>query len=195
MDKKSISGFGGAMTEFEKMISGELYRADDKKLVQLRVKARELTRKYNNTSVKDQNKRLKIINQLFGSVGENIYIEPFFQCDYGVNIHVGNNFYANFNCVILDVAEVIIGDNCFLGPQVGIYTATHPIDPLQRNSGVEFAKKIVIGNNCWIGGNAVINPGVQLGDNVIVSSGAVVTKDFGSNVLIGGVPARVIKQL
>jgi maltose O-acetyltransferase len=95
----------------------------------------------------------------------------------------------------LDVAEVRIGENCFIAPQVGIYTATHPIDPIQRNSGVEFAKPIRIGNNCWIGGHATINPGVTLGDNVVVASGAVVTKSFGSNVVIGGNPARVLKAI
>ncbi|OXX25946.1 sugar O-acetyltransferase, partial [Vibrio sp. V06_P1A73T115] len=112
-----------------------------------------------------------------------------------VNIHVGENFYANFGCVILDVAEVRIGNNCFIAPQVGIYTATHPTDPIQRNSGLEYGKSVVIGHNCWIGGHATINPGVTLGNNVVVASGAVVTKSFGDNVVIGGNPAKVIKEI
>ncbi|ENM5843552.1 sugar O-acetyltransferase [Vibrio mimicus] len=183
------------MTEREKMLSGEYYDPSDAELVKLRFKARLLTEKLNQTSVSCPDKRVEIIKSLLGSTGNSIHIESTFNCDYGLNIHVGENFYANFGCVILDVAEVCIGDNCFIAPQVGIYTATHPIDPIQRNSGLEFGKPIRIGNNCWIGGHATINPGVTLGDNIIVASGAVVTKSFGSNVVIGGNPARVLKAI
>jgi maltose O-acetyltransferase len=108
---------------------------------------------------------------------------------------VGDNFYANFDCVILDVAEVRIGKNCMVAPQVGIYTATHPIDPVLRNAGKELGRPIGIGDNCWIGGHAVINPGVTLGNNVVVASGAVVTKSFGDNVVLAGNPARVVKEI
>ncbi|EKO3590924.1 sugar O-acetyltransferase [Vibrio metschnikovii] len=183
------------MTEREKMLSGEYYDPSDAELVKLRLEARLLTEKLNQTSVSCPDKRVEIVKSLLGSTGNSIHIESTFNCDYGLNIHVGENFYANFGCVILDVAEVRIGENCFIAPQVGIYTATHPIDPIQRNSGVEFAKPIRIGNNCWIGGHATINPGVTLGDNVVVASGAVVTKSFGSNVVIGGNPARVLKAI
>ncbi|EGR1129952.1 sugar O-acetyltransferase [Vibrio cholerae] len=183
------------MTEREKMLSGEYYDPSDAELVKLRLEARLLTEKLNQTSVSCPDKRVEIIKSLLGSTGNSIHIESTFNCDYGLNIHVGENFYANFGCVILDVAEVRIGDNCFIAPQVGIYTATHPIDPIQRNSGLEFGKPIRIGNNCWIGGHATINPGVTLGDNVVVASGAVVTKSFGSNVVIGGNPARVLKAI
>ncbi|EGR0775340.1 maltose acetyltransferase family protein [Vibrio cholerae] len=183
------------MTEREKMLSGEYYDPSDAELVKLRLEARLLTEKLNQTSVNCPDKRVEIIKSLLGSTGSSIHIESTFNCDYGLNIHVGENFYANFGCVILDVAEVRIGDNCFIAPQVGIYTATHPIDPIQRNSGLEFGKPIRIGNNCWIGGHATINPGVTLGDNVVVASGAVVTKSFGSNVVIGGNPARVLKEI
>ncbi|ENM5776308.1 sugar O-acetyltransferase [Vibrio mimicus] len=183
------------MTEREKMLSGEYYNPSDAELVKLRLEARLLTEKLNQTSVSCPDKRVEIIKSLLGSTGNSIHIESTFNCDYGLNIHVGENFYANFGCVILDVAEVRIGDNCFIAPQVGIYTATHPIDPIQRNSGLEFGKPIRIGNNCWIGGHATINPGVTLGDNVVVASGAVVTKSFGSNVVIGGNPARVLKAI
>ncbi|HHS3346542.1 TPA: sugar O-acetyltransferase [Vibrio cholerae] len=183
------------MTEREKMLSGEYYDPSDAELVKLRLEARLLTEKLNQTSVSCPDKRVEIIKSLLGSTGNSIHIESTFNCDYGLNIHVGENFYANFGCVILDVAEVRIGDNCFIAPQVGIYTATHPIDPIQRNSGLEFGKPIRIGNNCWIGGHATINPGVTLGDNIVVASGAVVTKSFGSNVVIGGSPARVLKAI
>ncbi|NNO00236.1 sugar O-acetyltransferase [Vibrio sp. B1-2] len=183
------------MTEREKMLSGEYYDPSDAELVKLRLEARLLTEKLNQTSVSCPDKRTEIVKSLLGSTGNSIHIESTFNCDYGLNIHVGENFYANFGCVILDVAEVRIGENCFIAPQVGIYTATHPIDPIQRNSGLEFAKPIRIGNNCWIGGHATINPGVTLGDNVVVASGAVVTKSFGSDVVIGGNPARVLKAI
>ncbi|WP_354624354.1 sugar O-acetyltransferase [Psychromonas sp. MME2] len=183
------------MTEKQKMLAGEFYDPSEPELVDLRLKARLLTEKLNQTSVAYQEERTKIIKSLFGSTGENIHIESSFNCDYGENIHVGENFYSNFGCVILDVAEVRIGDNCFIAPQVGIYTATHPIDPNERISGLEYAKPILIGNNCWIGGHATINPGVKLGDNVVVASGAVVTKSFANNVVIGGNPARVLKEI
>jgi len=183
------------MTERERRLFGEYYDPSDAELVKLRLEARLLTEKLNQTSVSCPDKRVEIVKSLLGSTGNSIHIESTFNCDYGLNIHVGENFYANFGCVILDVAEVRIGENCFIAPQVGIYTATHPIDPIQRNSGVEFAKPIRIGNNCWIGGHATINPGVTLGDNVVVASGAVVTKSFGSNVVIGGNPARVLKAI
>lgn len=183
------------MNEFQKMIAGEMYDPADPGLVELRVKARRITEKYNRTSVTQRRRRSALLRSLLGSTGESIFIEPSFRCDYGINIHVGDNFYANFDCVILDVAEVIIGKNCLLAPQVGIYTAAHPLDPGERAAGKEFAKRIVIGDNCWIGGRAVINPGVSLGNNVVVASGAVVTKSFGDNVVIAGVPAQIVKRI
>lgn len=180
------------MTEREKMLKGEFYNPLDDELLQMRLNARLITEHFNLTSVREADKRVQMIRQLFGATGASFIVEPAFQCDYGCNIYVGNNFYMNFNCVILDVAEVIIGDNCMIAPMVGIYTATHPVDPDQRNGGLEYAKPITIGHSCWIGSNAVINPGVTLGDNVVVASGAIVTKSFSSNVVIGGNPARVI---
>lgn len=183
------------MTEYKKMISGELYYPGDKELTSLRYNARKLTEEINRTSVSDRNIRINLLKKLFGSTGESIYLEPTFNCDYGCNIYVGENFYANFNCVILDVAEVIIGSNCFLGPQVGIYTATHPVDPIERYNGLELGKTVTIGDNCWIGGHATINPGVILGNNVVVASGAVVTKSFSDNVIIAGNPAKIIRNI
>lgn len=183
------------MTEREKMLAGELYDPADPLLLELRIRARLATEAYNRTSVVEKDLRERMLKELFGSCGGSIYIEPSFKCDYGCNIHVGDNFYANFDCVILDVAEVRIGKNCLLAPQVGIYTATHPIDPVLRNSGKELGRPIDIGDNCWIGGHAVINPGVRLGNNVVVASGAVVTKSFGDNVVLAGNPARAIKEI
>lgn len=183
------------MTEREKMLAGEPYRTADEELCQLRLNARMLTEELNKTPVTDPDKRKQIIRQLFGTTGNEILVEPTFQCDYGCNIHVGNNFFANYNCVVLDVAEVRIGENCFIGPQVGIYTATHPVQAKERYLGLGLGKPVTIGNNCWIGGNAVINPGVTLGNNVVVASGAVVVKSFGDNVIIGGNPAKVLKVL
>ena len=183
------------MTEKEKMLSGEYYDPSDIELVGLRLKARLATEKLNKTSSIESKKRIRIVKSLFGSTGKSIHIESTFNCDYGENIHVGDNFYVNYNCVILDVAEVRIGDNCFIAPQVGIYTATHPIEPIERANGLEYAKAITIGNDCWIGGHATINPGVKLGNNVVVASGAVVTKSFGDNLVIGGNPAKVLKKI
>lgn len=183
------------MSEKQKMLAGEMYDPSDSELIRLRKIARQKTEEFHATNNENKHERAEILKSLFGTTGKNIYVEPSFRCDYGENIHVGENFYANFNCVILDVAEVRIGDNCLLAPQVGIYTATHPLDPTERNSGLEMAKPITIGDNCWIGGHATINPGVCLGNDVVVASGAVVTKSFGDNVVIAGNPARAIKEI
>ena len=183
------------MTEQEKMLAGDLYYPSDKTLTALRKRCRIQLDELNTTCQSDHKKRTRLLKALFGSTGKRLYIESSFKCDYGENIYVGENFYANFNCVILDAAKVTIGDNCMIAPQVGLYTATHPIDPVQRATGIEFAKPITIGDNCWIGGMAVINPGVSLGDNVVVASGSVVTKSFGDNVVIGGNPARILRRI
>ena len=183
------------MTEKEKMIRGELYLANDPLLVQERMNARRLTRLYNETIETEQEKRTEILRELFGSVGNNIYIEPTFRCDYGYNIHVGENFYANFDCVMLDVCEIRIGENCFIAPGVHIYTATHPLNPYERISGAEFGKAVTIGDNVWIGGRSVINPGVTIGNNVVIASGAVVPKDVPDNVVVGGNPAKILKEI
>ena len=183
------------MDEFQKMLSGELYNPADKKLSQLNAEANRLLDKFNHSLYDDQSERQTILCSLLGSMGSNVSIKPNFYCDYGCNIHVGDNFFANYDCVILDCAEVSFGNDCMLGPQVGIYTATHPLDPIKRASGLEYAKSIHIGNNCWIGGHATINPGVVLGNNVVVASGSVVTKSFGDNVVIGGNPARVLREI
>lgn len=181
-------------SEKEKMIAGELYRSADETLSRDRLRARQLIHQYNHSSPEEQTLRQQILTDLLGQVMD-AYIEPSFRCDYGYNIYLGKGFYANFDCVMLDVCPIRIGDNCMLAPGVHIYTATHPVDPVARNSGVEQGKPVTIGNNVWIGGRAVINPGVIIGDNVVVASGAVVTKNIPDNVIVGGNPARIIKKL
>lgn len=182
-------------TEKQKMLDGELYNAGDSELVKERENARRLTRLYNQTTETEYEDRTHILKELFGSTGAQFYIEPTFRCDYGYNINIGENFYANFDCVILDVCKVKIGQNCFMAPGVHIYTAAHPINPYERIAGPEFGKPVTIGDNCWIGGRSVINPGVKIGNNVVVASGAVVTKDVPDNVVVGGNPARIIKNI
>lgn len=183
------------ITEKEKMVNGEPYMAADPELIRERENARKLTRLYNQTTENEGDERTSLLKQLFGSIGTNIYIEPTFRCDYGYNITVGENFYANFDCVILDVCGVKIGRDCMLAPGVHIYTATHPLDPFERCSGAEYGKPVTIGDHVWIGGRAIINPGVTIGSHSVVASGAVVTKDVPDGVVVAGNPAKVIKQI
>ncbi|MCM3771349.1 MULTISPECIES: maltose acetyltransferase domain-containing protein [Priestia] len=182
-------------TEKQKMLDGELYLSADPQLMKERENARRLTRLYNQTTEREEEIRTNLLKELFGSTGNSLYIEPTFRCDYGSNIHVGENFYANFDCVLLDVCEIRIGDNCFLAPGVHIYTATHPLHAFERISGAEFGKRVEIGDNVWIGGRAIINPGVKIGNNAVIASGAVVTKDVPDNVVVGGNPAVIIKRI
>ncbi len=177
------------------MLDGELYLASDPELLQERLNARRLTRLYNETLETEYERRKELLQELLGSMGDSIYIEPTFRCDYGYNIHVGNHFYANFDCVMLDVCEIRIGDNCLLAPGVHIYTATHPLNVQERISGAEYGIPVTIGDNVWIGGRAILNPGVTIGNNVVIGSGAVVTSNVPDNVVVGGNPARVIKTI
>ncbi|MFB5663157.1 sugar O-acetyltransferase [Alteribacillus sp. HJP-4] len=183
------------MTEKEKMLSGELYQPWDKELVTGREEARKLTKLFNDTTGGEYEKQAEILMQLFGKTGEDIHIEPDFRCDYGFNIHTGKNFFANFNCVFLDVCEVSFGDNVMLGPGVHIYTATHPLSAQVRNRGLENGRPVRIGDNVWIGGGAIINPGVSIGDNTVIGSGSVVTKDVPAAVFAAGNPCKVIKKI
>ncbi|MEG2377633.1 MAG: sugar O-acetyltransferase [Clostridia bacterium] len=183
------------MTEKEKMLAGKLYSAHDPELRAMHARAVSLTEQLNSTPYAENDRRKALVRELFGTSSENINVESEFRCDYGINIHVGDGFFANYGCVILDVCEIHIGTNCLIAPQVGIYTATHPTDAATRIAGLECGQPITIGDNCWIGGHATILPGVTLGDNVVVAAGAVVTKSFPDNVVIGGNPARIIKHL
>lgn len=182
-------------TEKGKMLAGELYFAGNDELARERVQARELVHTYNHSIPQDANLRIDILTRLLGKRGKMITIEPPIRCDYGYNIHVGENFYANFDCVMLDTCRIEIGDNCLLGPGVHIYTATHPTETKMRISGLEYGEPVKIGNNVWIGGRAIINPGVTIGNNVVIASGTVVVKDIPDNVLVAGNPAKIIKSL
>ena len=181
-------------SEKEKMLAGQLYNAGDIELVRDRKKAKKLCNKFNNLGVEENLKREKVLKKLF-QTEKSCYIEPNFFCDYGYNINPGENFYANHNCIILDVNKVNIGDNVMFGPAVQIYTATHPINAKERNSGKELGFRINIGDNVWIGGGAIINPGVSIGNNAVIAAGSVVNKDVSENVLVGGNPAKIIKKI
>ncbi len=182
-------------SEKEKMLNGENYNAYDEILVKERASARRAVREFNDISEDEQEKREKKIREIFGKAGKNVYVESHFKCDYGYNISVGDNFYANFDCVFLDVCSIEIGDNCFVAPGVHIYTATHPLDAAERTSGIESAKPVKIGDNVWLGGRTVVNPGVTIGNNVVIASGSVVVKDIPDNVLAAGCPAKIIKKI
>ncbi len=182
------------MTEKEKMLAGELYDAGDPELIEGRRLCRELMELY-NASGKSKEERLSVIKELLGKHGESVSIELPFRCDYGYNISVGENFYANFNCVFLDVNKITIGDNALIGPNVQLYTAGHPIDPIERKKELEYGLPITIGNNVWIGGGAIVCPGVSIGDNVVIGAGSVVTKNIPSNVVAVGNPCVPIKSV
>lgn len=183
------------MTEKEKMLLGMYYKASDKDLTEERNTARSLSAEYNSTAPTELERREDILKKLFKKCGRNIYIEPPFYCDYGSNIALGDNVYINFDCIILDVCNVSIGNNVFIAPRVSIFAAAHPIDADIRNSILEFGSPVHIGNSVWIGGNTVINPGVSIGDGSIIGSGSVVTKDIPPNVIACGNPCRVIRQI
>ena len=181
------------MTEKEKMIAGDMYAPSDSQLIADRRQARIVFGKYNATHPDEAEKRKGLLHELCHQQPENLYIEPPFYCDYGYNIQLGKNVYMNFNCCILDVSIVKIGDNTMFGPNVQIYTATHPLEYKARNSGLEYAKPITIGKNVWVGGNTTICPGVTIGNNVVIGAASVVTKSFPDDVVIAGNPAKVIK--
>ncbi len=158
-------------------------------------KAKDLCYEYNNIKPSERELREKMIKKILKKTGKNILVESNFNCDYGYNIEVGENFYMNHNCVILDGAKVEFGDNVFVAPNFGFYTAGHPIDIELRNKGLEYAKPIKVGNNVWIGGNVVVLPGVTIGDNVTIGAGSVVNKDIESNSIAVGNPCKVIKKI
>lgn len=182
-------------TEKEKMLCGELYNASDKELSRERLKARLLIKELNDSREDEENKRVEIIKTLIPDSGNNLWLQPPFYCDYGSNMKIGNNVFFNFNCVVLDVAQVEIGHRTKMGPNVQIYTATHPINYKERATGFESGKAISIGEDVWIGGSAIICPGVTIGDRTVIGSGSVVTKDIPSDVFAAGNPCKVIRVL
>jgi maltose O-acetyltransferase len=182
-------------SEKEKMLAGELYFAGDSELLELRNQARLLCREFNKTSPRDEEVRNRLLSELFGQKLDNVFIEPPLHCDYGKFITFGKNVFMNFNTIILDVCHVKIGDDTLFGPSVQLLAATHPLDVDARVNLAEYGKPITIGKACWVGGGVVFCPGVTIGDNVAVAAGAVVTKNFPSNCVIGGNPARIFKPL
>ncbi len=182
-------------SEKDKMLNQEYYIPWDKELTEERERAKDLLFEFNNLKPSKRDERNKIIRELFGSTGENIWIESPFSCDYGYNITVGNNFYTNTNCTILDCAKITIGNNVLIGPNVSFYTPNHAFDADERNIGFEKSLPISIGDNVWISGSVTIVPGVTIGNNTIIGAGSVVTKDVPANVIAAGVPCKVIRPM
>lgn len=183
------------MNQRERMLSGLPYQAWQDGLFEDREACRAKLYTFNNILPEERTRIPELIADVFGKTGKNPWVEPPFHCDYGWNIEVGENFYANFNLTILDVNKVTIGDNAFFAPNVSIYTAGHPVHPDSRNSGYEYGIPVTIGNNVWIGGNTVILPGVTIGNNVVIGAGSVVTKDIPDNVIAVGNPCRILRPI
>jgi maltose O-acetyltransferase len=181
-------------TEREKMLAGELYDPLDPELVAARVRARDLCQTLNATREREEDTRRRILVDLFGAGGGDVWMQPPFFCDYGSNIFLGKRVFFNFNCIVLDVCEVRIGDFTLFGPAVQIYTATHPLEAELRRSQ-EFGKPVAIGSDVWVGGAAVICPGVTIGSRSVIGAGSVVTRDIPDGVFAAGNPCRVIRQL
>jgi maltose O-acetyltransferase len=181
-------------TEKEKMLSGELYWAGDAELAAERMYAKQLLHQLNGAEYVFSEKASLTLKELIPNAGHNLYIEPPFHCDYGYNIHCGENVYFNVNCVVLDTMKITIGSNVFFAPGVQIYAATHPLNAIERRS-VEFSKPVSIGDDCWIGGGVIICPGVNIGNRCVIGAGAVVTKDIPDDSLAVGNPAKVIRQI
>lgn len=183
------------MTEKELMLAGELYIASDKELEELRLEKFRFLDEFNATKYEEFEKRETLARQIFERVGKNPFFNKPFHCDYGCNISIGDNFFANFDCIMLDVNKITIGNNVFMAPRVCLYTAGHPIDAGIRNERLEYGKPITIGDDVWIGGSVVINPGVKIGSNVVIGSGSVVTKDIPDGVVACGNPCRVKRKI
>ena len=179
----------------QRILRGEMYNDLTEELVTAREKTVFLTNEYNASFGKTPEEREAILKKLLKSVGKGVHFEPDFRCEFGYNISIGNNFYANFDCVMLDGGGIEIGDNVLLGPRVGIYTSNHATDAWERINGACYAKPVKIGDNVWIGAGVHINQGVTIGENTIIVSGSVVTKDIPANVVAAGVPCKVIRAI
>jgi maltose O-acetyltransferase len=182
------------LSEKDKMLAGELYNSADPALVLERRRAREILRLYNATRDEEVLERSRLLRQLFGAMGEGLWVEPPFYCDYGTNVTLGERVYFNFNCVILDCARVTIGSNVFFAPNVQVYAATHPLDHVVRRT-LEFGRAVTIGDDVWVGGGAIILPGVRVGSRSVIGAGSVVTRDVPDDVVVAGNPARVVREL
>ena len=181
-------------TEYEKMLAGELYDAGDPQLMEMRVKAKTWMRQYNQTAF-DKPLREKMLKELFGKLGKNADIQTPFFCDYGCHIEVGNNFFANFNCVFLDCHYIKMGNNVFLGPHVQVYAAYHPVIAAERIKGPELAAPVIVNDNVWIGGGSILCAGITIGENTTIGAGSVVVKDIPANVVAVGNPCKVLREL
>ena len=177
------------------MLAGDLYNALDEQLSNERTKARQLLKKLNDAHADDTAAVHEVLKALLPNAGKNLWIQPPFYCDYGYNIEAGEKVFFNFNCVVLDVMKVSIGSRTLFGPNVQLYTATHPIDFKERAGGLEYAKPIVIGEDVWIGGSVVICPGVTIGDRTVIGAGSVVTRDVPAGVFAAGNPCKVIRSI
>lgn len=184
------------MFEKEKMLAGELYNANyDEELIKERMNVKDKCFEYNNIKPSNIEDRTKLMKEILGKYKDNFFIEQPFMCDYGYNIEIGENFYSNHNLIILDANKVKFGNNVFIAPNCGFYTAGHPLDYEIRNKGLEYAKPITVGNNVWIGANVIVLPGVTIGDNVIIGAGSVVTKDIPPGVIAVGNPCKVMRKI
>jgi maltose O-acetyltransferase len=188
----SMTGSNGR-TEKQKMLAGELYRVDAE-LAAEQLRAERLLKAYNATTAADRDQRATLLAALLGAIAEDSVIRPPFHCDYGSNIRIGRGCFVNFGCVFLDVAAIELGDGCQLGPQVQILTADHPRDAAQRRDGLESGKPIAIGANVWIGGGAILLPGIRIGEDAIIGAGSVVTRDVPAGATVSGNPARTAKK-
>lgn len=183
------------MTELEKLDAGLEYCFFDEGVVGRKGHALQGCMRLNSIDPLHYEEQLAAVKELFGSTGENVYIQPVFNCDNGKNIHVGEDFLTNYNVTILDIAPVHIGDYCMIGPNTLITTVGHPLSPSRRRAKMAYGKPVTIGDDVWIGGNVTILPGVTIGSNVVIAAGAVVSKDVPDNCVVGGVPAKIIKRI
>lgn len=183
------------MTEWEKMLAGQMYNDFDDDLFQRRIKAKKLFKAYNKTEDEEQEKRREILSALLKHTGSNLWIEPEFRCEFGENISMGSHVYINFGCIILDCAQVTIGDHALFGPNIGIYPLKHAIDAEERMYGGCISQPVHIGQRVWLGGDVKIFSGVSVGNDSIVGAGSIVTRDIPSGVIAGGNPCRVIRKI
>ncbi len=183
------------MTEREKMIAGQIYSTQDEELIRLHRACVDACALCDRCLPSQLDERREHLRRILGRTGEHFLIEPGFRCDYGFNIEIGENFFANYDLVILDCAPVRFGRNCFIGPQCGIYTAVHPMDAKERASGMEYAKPVTVGDDVWFGGHVTVLPGVTIGDRAVIGAGSVVTHDVPADVVAAGNPCRIIRAV
>ncbi len=183
------------MTEWDKMQNGKIYNDFDQDLFNRRVEAKRLFKEFNRTEDEETDRRQAILRTLLKGIGERVWIEPDFRCEFGKNITIGNDVYINFGCVILDCGQVTIGDNTLIGPNVGIYNANHVLDAEERVAGGLIPGQVHIGNRVWIGGNTIVLPNVTIGDDTVIGAGSIVTRDIPSGVVAVGNPCRVLRKI